>query len=69
MNVAAPLLARALSQARAEWLSGDPSAWSRYADCLARLERHLCAAPAPRAPEATPRRPQPDRLRPPRGRA
>jgi hypothetical protein len=41
MAVAPPLLASALARARAEWLAGDPEAWERYTDGLARLEQHL----------------------------
>jgi hypothetical protein len=68
MELASPLLARALNQARADWLAGDPSAWSRYADCLARLERHLDGRPAHPEPPAA-RRPRRAGLRPPRGHA
>lgn len=40
------LFNQALSQARQEWLLGDPSAWSRYTMCLARLEerKHLATS-------------------------
>lgn len=52
-------LDRALAQARADWLAGDPEAWSRYLACLRRLD----AAPAeredrPRAGRRTVRRPR-----------
>jgi hypothetical protein len=40
MHLAPTLLARALDRARADWLAGDPSAWARYTDGLARLEEH-----------------------------
>ena len=40
MTQATSILSRALSQAREEWLRGDPTAWSRYTSCLASLEDH-----------------------------
>lgn len=40
MSATANMFSRALSQAREEWLLGDPSAWSRYTSCLARMEEH-----------------------------
>ncbi|HLT47439.1 MAG TPA: hypothetical protein VK002_09450 [Rubricoccaceae bacterium] len=66
MDFATPLLRRALDQARTDWLAGDPAAWSRYADCLARLERYL-GAPRERRAAPTLRRPRRPGLRPPRG--
>jgi hypothetical protein len=59
MHVAPTLIARALDRARAEWLAGDPEAWQRYTDGLARLERHLAAVAASRP--AAPRPSMPDR--------
>lgn len=40
MSPNSPLVARALTQAREDWLHGDPSAWSRYTNCIERLEDH-----------------------------
>ncbi|MCH7638561.1 MAG: hypothetical protein IH855_03745 [Bacteroidetes bacterium] len=40
MSPNSPLVSRALKQAREDWLHGDPSAWSRYTSCIARLEDH-----------------------------
>jgi hypothetical protein len=58
MHVAPTLIARTLARARAEWLAGDPEAWERYTDGLARLEQHLATVrSADRRPErAAPRR-------------
>jgi hypothetical protein len=61
------LLDRALAQARADWLAGDPAAWGRYAACLTQLERRLGGRPVPR--EALARRPLRPGLRDRRGRA
>jgi hypothetical protein len=41
MPAATPFLTDALARARADWLAGDPSAWARYAECLAQLEHHI----------------------------
>lgn len=56
-------IADALAQARADWLAGQPDAWSRYTACLAQiraaeLARALGREPArrlrPRPPMRTP---------------
>ena len=66
MDFVTPLLHRALAQARADWLSGDPAAWSRYAHCLARLERHFDGREARRSTPSLRLR-RLSGLRPPRG--
>ena len=61
MSTATPLLGSTLAQARADWLAGDSSAWTRYAECLAHLEAHLQQHHEHRArtaPERLTRRPQ-----------
>ena len=50
MHVATSMLTSALAQARADWLAGDPTAWTRYADCLAQLESHAQTKTAAAAP-------------------
>jgi|GEM_PF-5019171 len=54
-------LAQALAQARADWLAGEPDAWSRYTACLAQiraaeLSRALHRTPTPRLRPAPPAR-------------
>lgn len=41
MPIPTPLISKALTRAREDWLDGDPSAWSRYTNCVAQLEDHV----------------------------
>ncbi|HYE96228.1 MAG TPA: hypothetical protein VD962_08465 [Rubricoccaceae bacterium] len=57
MSPTSPLFSRTLAQARADWLAGDPAAWSRYTDALARLEGHLRTVHPRTAAKGKPLRP------------
>ena len=56
MLVATSMLTSALAQARADWLAGDPTAWTRYADCLAQLESHVHTKAQSAPPSPSPKR-------------
>ncbi len=48
-------LAETLAQARADWLAGQPDAWSRYTACLAQIRAAELARALHRAPARGPR--------------